>query len=231
MAATVSISCPDCGKQLKAPADVIGKKIRCKGCNGVFKAEEDVEEVEDAVDEVDEVEEAKPKKGAVKKAAGKKDEAKKEDPKKKKPTDEEANPYGVTDLEEGNRCPHCAAEMLSEDAIICVECGYNTSTREQGRTKMLVEHTGLEVFLWLLPGILNTLLILLMIAWIIIHWCFLVTWVDDPEKWYWYAILHLSCRIWTTVALLFAIAGCGYFAFKRLILENEPPEKEMRRTK
>jgi hypothetical protein len=230
MAATVTISCPDCGKQLKAPADVLGKKIRCKGCSTVFKAEEDVEEVEDAAEDVDEVEEAKPKKGAAKKGEKKKEEPKKEGA-KKKPTDGDDNPYGLTNLEEGNRCPHCAAEMLSEDAVICVECGYNTQTREQGRTKMVVEPTGMDVFLWLLPGILNVLLCIIIIAWIIIHWCFLAGWVDDPEVWYWYAILHLSCRIWTTVALLFALAGAGFYAFKRLILNNEPPEVEMRRTK
>lgn len=225
MAATVSVSCPECGKQLKAPADVIGKKIRCKGCNTVFKAEEDVDEV-DSVDEVEEADVPK-KKGAPKKG-GKKEEAKKEGPKKKKPADGEDNPYGLTELEEGNRCPHCAAEMLSEDAIICVECGYNTSTRTKGETKMVVEPTGLEVFLWLLPGILNVIACLAMITWMVIHWFFLAGWVDT-EKWYWYALCHLSCRIWTTVPLLFTLAGCGYYAFKRLILENQPPEVELKR--
>src|SRR5262249_12001216 len=37
-----------------------------------------------------------------------------------------ANPYGVTTLDLTPRCPHCANEMVSEEAIICVYCGYNT---------------------------------------------------------------------------------------------------------
>jgi hypothetical protein len=89
----------------------------------------------------------------------------------------------------------------------------------------------MEVFLWLLPGILSVLGCCCIIAWILIHWFFLQDWVDDPNVWYWYAILHLSCKIWTTVPLLFVLAGAGYFGFKRLVLEHDPPEKEMKRTK
>ena len=33
---TIVISCPECDKQIKAPADAVGKKIRCKSCEHVF---------------------------------------------------------------------------------------------------------------------------------------------------------------------------------------------------
>src|SRR5262249_35328875 len=36
MADTISISCPDCKKQMKAPAHLEGKKVRCKECGATF---------------------------------------------------------------------------------------------------------------------------------------------------------------------------------------------------
>jgi hypothetical protein len=38
MANTITIICPECEKSLKAPAEIIGKKIRCKGCGHTFVA-------------------------------------------------------------------------------------------------------------------------------------------------------------------------------------------------
>ena len=36
MAATIDIACSNCGNASKAPADLVGKKIRCKQCQTVF---------------------------------------------------------------------------------------------------------------------------------------------------------------------------------------------------
>lgn len=38
MASTITIICPECEKSIKAPEDVVGKKIRCKGCGETFTA-------------------------------------------------------------------------------------------------------------------------------------------------------------------------------------------------
>src|SRR5262249_59779563 len=38
MAETITIICPECEKSIKAPAEVVGKKIRCKGCGETFTA-------------------------------------------------------------------------------------------------------------------------------------------------------------------------------------------------
>ena len=43
MAEKVSITCPECAKQLQAPAEILGRKIRCKGCNAVFVAQKAAE--------------------------------------------------------------------------------------------------------------------------------------------------------------------------------------------
>ena len=36
MPATVDVSCPHCGKSLKVPAELAGKRVKCKGCDEVF---------------------------------------------------------------------------------------------------------------------------------------------------------------------------------------------------
>ena len=43
MATTVTVTCPECKKQLKAPPEIVGKKIRCKGCEHIFVAKADGE--------------------------------------------------------------------------------------------------------------------------------------------------------------------------------------------
>src|SRR5262245_26965826 len=34
-----TISCPTCGKMLNVPADLLGKKVKCSACQGIFTAE------------------------------------------------------------------------------------------------------------------------------------------------------------------------------------------------
>src|SRR5262249_51769718 len=95
----VGITCPSCGKSIKVPENVLGKKIRCTGCKEVFQAQAD----EDVVEVVDEVEEparkpAKSAKPAPAKGAGKGKEAPAKGGKPAKgkgdeEDDDEANPY------------------------------------------------------------------------------------------------------------------------------------------
>ena len=224
MPRAITIECPDCDKQVKAPADILGKKIRCKACGAAFTARE----VEDA-DEVEEVEEAPRKKPAAKKPAPK--PAPKPEPAKKPSNDDEAEDdgkaYGLGDHVEGHRCPDCAQEMVDEEAIICVYCGYNTVTRERSRTKKTIETTGGDVFWWLLPGILSALGAILLITWICIHWFALESWLGGPknEEWYMF-ITHLSMKLWFTVPELFLLYSAIHFAIMRLAIHYQPPELE-----
>src|SRR5260370_29167221 len=47
--------------------------------------------------------------------------------------------------------------MESREAVVCLHCGYNTVTRQQGRTRKVEDQTAGVWFLWLLPGILCVL--------------------------------------------------------------------------
>src|SRR5205085_4078975 len=97
---TMTISCPECDRQIKAPADAVGKKIRCKACEHVFvikapaKAPAPIKATKPAKAE-------KPAKSAT--------APKPAHP--PKPThydeDDDRNPYGLAEADETLRCPQC----------------------------------------------------------------------------------------------------------------------------
>jgi len=204
MAATVTITCPECDKQIKAPAGVLGKKIRCKSCGHVFLAQPAAARARPAGKPASP---AKPKAGA-----------------RPAPDEEEdANPYGVADLQLAPRCPNCAADMDAED-VVCLNCGYNTVTREQFRPKKVRDVTGLDVFLWLLPGILCVLGILALITLDVVYCLMIDDWVE-PEAWT-SVFASLGVKIWLVIPTLFTMYFLGRFAVKRLLINNSPPEVE-----
>jgi DNA-directed RNA polymerase subunit RPC12/RpoP len=226
--ATISIACPECQKEIKAPADIIGKKIRCKSCGHVFAA--------------------RPAPGTgVKPASG---QSSPKPPKKVRPgravedDDDDANPYAVTEMSFAPRCPHCANEMESAEAIICLFCGYNTRERTTGQTRKVHETTGLDYFLWLLPGVVCLLLALGLIGYPFIH-----HFVLPPKIWdNWEALekekpnrpeviadssisalgylFHPGIEIWIAVMCVAGAYYAGRFAVQRLIFNPHPPEIE-----
>jgi hypothetical protein len=248
MPATITIVCPECDKRIKAPAAAEGKKIRCKACDAIFVAIVEADEVEE-LDEVEAVEEQDTpprKKPAAKKAAPKAPPAKaktKAPPPKAaakkpaKPEEDEDNPYGLTYEDLSARCPECANLMESEDAKICLYCGFNVETRERARTRKVRDQTAVDYILWLLPGVACALAVIAMITWIIIHWGPLANWLGiDPDKesdretWTYLAVA-LFTKIWTTIPLLYLIYLAGFFAIKRLAIDYKPPEIEEKITK
>lgn len=200
MAGTIAISCPKCEKQINAPAELEGKKIRCKECRHVFTVK------------------APPRAKAARPA--------KPAPAAPADDDESKNPYGVRDMEFLPRCPYCAKEMESEEAIICLHCGYNTRTRERIPFKKTYETTGGDRFVWLLPGILCALGVLWMIGNIVIFWTLFPKWEFEYEVNWWSIFFALWARIWFSVACVFIGFFFGKFAVQRLILNPTPPEKE-----
>jgi hypothetical protein len=203
MAANVLIQCPECERDIKAPESVVGKKVRCKHCQATFVA--------------------------------KKSKAKPTDKKAQKPApspaaddEEDANPYGVTTLDLTPRCPNCANEMEDEHAIVCLHCGYNTQTREQFRTRKVLDTSVGEQFTWLLPGIACVLLILGAILFDIMYLMKIQDWVDENE-WYGFLLCHGGIKLWVVIISLFVIYFAGKFAIKRLIIHHAAPEVEKKK--
>jgi predicted Zn finger-like uncharacterized protein len=209
-----AVTCPECDKRLKVRADLAGKKIRCKDCGHAFVAK--------APPAPKKQPEARKPADVVKAPAGK---APASPP--KSPADAEfddRNPYGITTLDLTPRCPHCAAELESEDVVLCISCGYNLETREHMRMVKTVETTGEDQFLWLLPGIACVVGILFLIV-TDAFWLWILPAMVEDDDVFW-ILVWPPVTLWLIIASLFAMFFMGRFAIRRLILAPTAPEKE-----
>lgn len=201
---------------MTVPESLRGKKVRCKGCQGVVA-----------------VPAAKPAKATVKPAPAPEPLSEEEDAK---------NPYGVQHMSLAPLCPHCAYELDPPDAKVCLHCGYHMVKRSRAASIKTLDHTGGDYFLWLAPGILAFLGFFALIGlFVYFHW-FLPyetlskTAADDLMKdrmeafakenleWHMW-MYHPGIEVWLVVFLLFMMWKCIKFAFIRLILNYTPPEK------
>jgi hypothetical protein len=208
MAEQILITCPECKKQLKGPAELQGKRVRCKGCGKVFA-----------------VRAAAPSKSAAppkNPTAGQAAKAKTASPPPARQEDEVAkNPYQLTDIQLSNRCPQCAAEMESPDAVICLNCGYNTQSRQRITTVRAYAHTPLDWAIWLAPGIGCALADLALIGLICFLW--IPAGLERVAGDAWWG--HFSIQIYGS-ALAAGVAWiAGKYAFRRLVQNPRPPEK------
>lgn len=211
MAATIAVTCPECHKQINAPAELAGKKIRCKGCEHVFTVKAPPA--------------ARPDPKAKAKA-----KTKPQAPARARPAgeDQEDNPYGVNETELPPRCPHCAADLDTRDAVLCLNCGYNLQTREFMRTKKVVERTAGDWILWLLPAILSVVVALAIIGFDIFYIFFVepptdADWEASAFKW---IVKWGGIKIWVVIFTLIGLFQALRFAIRRLVFNPVPPEKE-----
>ena len=217
MAEAPVISCPECHKKFKSKADVGGKKIRCPFCKEVIVAAGAVAST--AI-------QAKGKGVAV--------PSKADDPDAPIPVlglskpaeneEENDNPYGVTHLDLSPRCPNCANEMESADAIVCLHCGYNTMTREWGKTEKTIATSGGRHFLHLLPAILAILFVIFQTA-SMLYYCLVMPYHVAGTFMAWTD--HESMRMYTVMFTMLDIWPLGYYAYRRIVLNPKPMEKKM----
>jgi predicted Zn finger-like uncharacterized protein len=242
MAATMVISCPECDKQIKVSSELEGKKVRCKSCGHTFRCPSE-SGVKAKPDKDKEKEPARGKKAKPPaKPKPKKDDEDAPIPVAPAADDKGENPYGVTTLDLAPRCPHCAEEMESEDAVICLHCGYNTITRTRHGTTKTVELTGSDYFMWYLPGIICIFVILWTLFYCFFHHFFLPYLLIEgwgeavAAEGRWGAasasstgclgyLFHKGIEIWMWIVSGFIIFFCARFAIKRLIINRQPPEK------
>jgi hypothetical protein len=215
MPAMIPINCPHCKKENNGPAELMGKKLRCKNCGETFTVQRSkVPAAKTATSKpIKQTKTAKEEDSPILALAP---EVEEEGP---------ARPYAVTDLDLTPRCPHCANE-IEEGDLICLHCGYNTQTRERFTTRKTIEHTGMDYFLWLLPGVLCVILVLLCIAGMTYAWVkFDDHYAANKEEWWVGVAFGMFAKIYSTVIQLFIVYFAGRFAIKRLILHPTPPEK------
>lgn len=225
MPATLDVSCPNCGKALKVPAEFEGKKIKCKDCQQVFAVKAA----------------AKPVKAATAPAPPPPPEA---PVKPKSPfldDDDDLAPgerpksMGVVQEEDVPRCPHCAKELDPPTAIVCTNCGFNNKTRVKAETRKTYAADASDWTTHLLPGIVALIIAVALIVLDIICLINMSEWVagSDLEKeekdpvtgntQYYVKPGALTTLIIALTVLL--IIPCLVFAYRRLLVEYKPEEK------
>lgn len=240
MPATLDVSCPNCGKSLKVPAELAGKRVKCKGCDEVFPVPAPKAAAKPAA--------AKPAaKPAPKPESGAKPPPPPPPDKSKKPfldDDDEDDgqapkPMAVLKDDEAARCPGCAKELDPPDAEVCLNCGYNNRTRLKAGQRVVIENDAVDWLSHLAPGILALVLALGLIGGNIYAGINMRGWMEGsfleldekdlagrkkmivPPG----AFIALGAAISAAV-----VVPASVFAFKRLILNATPPEKVKSKT-
>jgi DNA-directed RNA polymerase subunit RPC12/RpoP len=212
MAVITAIRCPECEKQFKPKAEVRGKKIKCPFCAHPFVA-------------------PLPKNPAKPKTAKEPAAKAKQTPEDSSPApvepvrnefDADPDPYGVKNQDLAPRCPYCAQELPSANAIICLHCGYNNLTREVGKTKKLIGLSFDRHLKYLLPALGAAAFSFFSVIFLLFYA------IVSPSLVAGVAILqysdHESLRMWCTVIFLMWIYFAGLFCFKKFIDQPKPDD-------
>ena len=204
----IKITCPECKKVIAVPPDLLGKKVRCKGCSKVFEAQKP----------------APPKETAKPAEEDKKKQQAGDDP------DDDGKAYGMHDTILQARCPNCAKELSSEDAVLCIFCGYNNLTRQIAQTRKTYDITGADIFFWNLPGIIGVILCLILLTFNLVYMLKIDEWCSPEEgktdaPWFGF-LAHGSIKLWLYIISGFILFTVGKFSFIRLVYENRPKEEE-----
>lgn len=214
--AGVVVTCPECAKKFRPKAEVQGKKIKCPFCAHPFV--------------VPAAKEANPDKEKKAQAASAKNGKAKPDAKPTAPAksqaeqdmdDETDDPYGVKHVELVPRCPNCTEEMENEHATICLNCGYNTMTRQWGKTEKTIGLTFEGHLMYLLPAI-GSATFAIFAAIFLLYYTIVSPY--DVEGTMMSFTNTEAIRMWTTLGLLFVIWVAGMFCFKKFIEKPKPDE-------
>jgi DNA-directed RNA polymerase subunit RPC12/RpoP len=283
MTATIVIACPQCKAQLRGPAELKGKKVRCKNCGHTFVVGATAPAAKPGTPAASAArsDAKKPAAGADSKSKQTADSKTKETAKPAPPApasvdknimersaygivaDEEtmkkleefraqsaqkaeeliptnaagkkANPIPLIDVSLKTRCPHCAAEMPNEEAIICLECGYNLQTRTRVATKRTYGVSTQDVTMWRLPGIVCAVAALLSFIGILFLWIGLPHMATTTEaspfakKDSGGMFSGPGFKLYGTFGLGFLCWYTARFAYKRLVVQPNPPEIEKKK--
>jgi hypothetical protein len=234
MPATLDVTCPKCGKALKVPAELEGKKIKCKDCATVIPVTSGAKPAKAAKPAVAARPASKP---AVKAAAAPPpekpkspflDEEEEEDPLRPKP-------MGVVHEEDVARCPHCAKELDPPDATVCVNCGFNNVTRMKAESKKTYAPEAADWMTHLGPGLVALFLVIALIVIDIVCWINMNDWVagsamekDDKDPvtgQVQYYVKPGAFIALIVAASVIVIIPAVRFAIYRLFVDYKPEEK------
>ena len=216
MAGNLVVVCPECEKKFKPKSDVSGKKIKCPFCKETF--------VVPAAKETDDDQEEKARPDAIKSGKPKPEEVKAAAPSTGGEFDRDENPYDVKHVDLVPRCPNCTQEMGNHE-IICLACGYNTLTRQWGKTEKTFGITFKRHITYLAPALGSAAFVFFAILFVLYYTIVSPYHVADVMV----VSLsdHESMRMWITLIMLGIIWAAGIFCFKKFIEKPKPDEIQM----
>lgn len=231
MADIIKVTCPECEKTFKPKADVQGKRFKCPYCSAPMSVPA-AKNAKEAKEKPEPKKEAKGKPDAKKAPSPASAEKKSADPAPAAPAKEAAeaedldgspDPYGVKNVDLVPRCPNCTFEMGTHD-IICLKCGYNTMTREWGKTEKVFGNTFGRHLLYLAPALGAAAFVVFSVLFLI----FAATEVPYLLDGSWLSFLDGEwARMWSSVLVLAWIFAGGTFCFKKFIEKPRPDEVQM----
>lgn len=138
--------------------------------------------------------------------------------------DEDDGPdeYKAHEVDLTPRCPFCAKELTSATDVVCLHCGYNTQTRSTNKTVRVYSHSFGEYMKHLLPGLMSAFGVLVLII-LVMYYC--IVFPHAVRGGFLEFLDHESMRLWITIIVLGMSWPIGYFAFHRLVLNPNPPDK------
>ena len=126
--------------------------------------------------------------------------------------------------------------MESQDALICLNCGYNTRTRLRPEVKAVYAPTFGEWTLHLLPGILCVLTMIGLLVWYIVFWMNIEGWMEGgwfedepgPPKTYIAGLSPGFCRLYLALITAALYVPLVRFSWKRLVKNYRPQERKIK---
>ena len=213
--AGVVVTCPECEKKFRPKADVQGKKIKCPFCAHPFVVPAA------KAPKPDKEKDKKAKAASAKNGQAKPADAPAKSQAEQDLDDNDVNPYGVKHVELVPRCPNCTEEMENEHATICLHCGYNTMTRQWGKTEKTIGLTFERHLMYLLPAIGSATFSVCAIIFMLYYTIVSPYDVDGTMMSF---TNTEAIRMWTTLIMLFVIWVAGMFCFKKFIDKPKPDE-------
>lgn len=227
MADTLDVSCPSCGKGLKVPAALAGKKVKCKGCDTTFA-----------------VPAPKPAKAPAAAAKPAAPPPPPPAPEKKSPfADDDEDEYdeqgrlkgmGVVKESDAPRCPHCTKELDPPDAVVCIHCGFNNQTRIKSETKRVIAADSTDWISHLAPGIICLLIVIGLVVGDVVCLLNMDDWLKgsflemDEKDILGNKKMFVKPGAFTAMIIAISIVPIiplTRFAFRRLVLNYKPEEK------
>jgi hypothetical protein len=221
MADPLDVKCPTCGKALKVPAALVGKKVKCKGCDTAFAV-------------------AAPKAQPAAKPAAHQAPAP-EKPKSPFLDDDDevdeqgrVKAMGVVKESDVPRCPHCTVELDPPEAVVCYRCGFNNVTRVKAETKKVIAADAGDWMSHLGPGIAALLCCVALIVVDIVCYINMTDWLEgsflemDEKDILGKKKMLVKPGAFVTLIIgfsLIALLPLGRFAFRRLVLNYKPEER------